>query len=76
MAYDGSEALKKALRTPFDIILLDVMMPLVDGFEVCREIRKTSTVPIIMVTARGEDFERIMGFDNGADDYSLNRLTR
>jgi len=45
------------------------MMPEKDGFEVCREIRKNSTVPIIMVTARGEDFERIMGLDNGADDY-------
>ena len=69
VAYDGDEALKKALGRPFDIILLDVMMPRIDGFEVCREIRKGSTVPIIMVTARGEDFERIMGLDNGADDY-------
>lgn len=69
VAYDGAEALKNALGTPFDIILLDVMMPVVDGFEVCREIRKCSTVPIIMITARGEDFERIMGLDNGADDY-------
>jgi DNA-binding response OmpR family regulator len=51
------------------IILLDVMMPKKDGFEVCREIRKTSMVPIIMVTARGEDFEKIMGLDIGADDY-------
>jgi DNA-binding response OmpR family regulator len=68
-AYDGDEALKKAQNAPFDIILLDVMMPHIDGFEVCREIRKRSTVPIIMVTARGEDFERIMGLDNGADDY-------
>ncbi|MCL1912503.1 MAG: response regulator transcription factor [Eubacteriaceae bacterium] len=69
VAYDGDEALKKALARPFDIILLDVMMPFIDGFEVCREIRKISTVPVIMVTARGEDFERIMGLDNGADDY-------
>lgn len=69
LAYDGADALKKALDATFDIILLDVMMPLVDGFEVCREIRKHSTVPVIMVTARGEDFERIMGLDNGADDY-------
>lgn len=50
-------------------ILLDVMMPKKDGFYVCREIRKKSNVPIIMVTARGEDFERIMGLDIGADDY-------
>ncbi len=68
-AYDGGEALQKALKLSFDIILLDVMMPVKDGFEVCREIRKQSSVPIIMVTARGEDFERIMGLDNGADDY-------
>ena len=68
-AYDGEEALKKALAEDLDIILLDVMMPHIDGFEVCREIRKNSAVPIIMVTARGEDFERIMGLDNGADDY-------
>lgn len=69
VAYDGEDALRKALCTTFDIILLDVMMPIKDGFEVCREIRRNSTTPIIMVTARGEDFERIMGLDNGADDY-------
>ena len=68
-AHDGDDAIKKFFGTHFDIIILDVMMPKKDGFEVCREIRKSSTVPIIMVTARGEDFERIMGLDNGADDY-------
>ena len=68
-AYDGCDALEKAVSREFDIILLDVMMPQIDGFEVCREIRKISAVPIIMITARGEDFERIMGLDNGADDY-------
>ena len=52
-----------------DIVLLDVMMPKKDGFAVCREIRRTSNVPIIMITARGEDFEKIMGLENGADDY-------
>ena len=54
-----------------DLVLLDVMMPKLDGFEVCRELRRRSMVPIIMVTARGEDFERIMGLDIGADDYIL-----
>ena len=51
------------------MVLLDVMMPRKDGFEVCREIRRMSNTPIIMITARGEDFERIMGLDIGADDY-------
>ncbi len=68
-AYDGEEALNKAFNTSFDIILLDVMMPKKDGFHVIREIRKFSDVPVIMITARGEDFERIMGLDTGADDY-------
>jgi len=69
IALDGSNALELFHRKKPDIILLDVMMPKMDGFEVCREIRRTSNVPIIMVTARGEDFERIMGLDIGADDY-------
>ncbi len=69
VAYDGQEALDQAKTMTFDMILLDVMMPGIDGFEVCREIRKQSNVPIIMITARGEDFERIMGLDIGADDY-------
>jgi len=68
-AYDGEEAETLVLTQNYDIILLDVMMPKKDGFAVCREIRKNSTVPIIMITARSEDFERIMGLDNGADDY-------
>ena len=69
VANDGGEAVAKFLEYNPEIILLDVMMPIMDGFEVCREIRKKSNVPIIMVTARGEDFERIMGLDIGADDY-------
>jgi DNA-binding response OmpR family regulator len=69
IANDGGEAIAKFKEYNFQVILLDVMMPVMDGFEVCREIRKTSNVPIIMVTARGEDFERIMGLDIGADDY-------
>ena len=68
-AYDGDQALELFQKEQFVMILLDVMMPRRDGFEVCREIRKASNVPIIMITARGEDFERIMGLDIGADDY-------
>lgn len=69
VAGDGIETIEKFKSFNPDIILLDVMMPRMDGFEVCRDIRKTSNVPIIMVTARGEDFEKIMGLDIGADDY-------
>jgi DNA-binding response OmpR family regulator len=68
-ARDGQEAIELFRTRQPDIILLDVMMPMIDGLEVCREIRKTSNVPIIMITARGEDFEKIMGLDIGADDY-------
>jgi DNA-binding response OmpR family regulator len=69
LAFDGSEAIALFKKSEPDVVLLDVMMPKMDGFEVCREIRKTSNVPVIMVTARGEDFEKIMGLDIGADDY-------
>ncbi|WP_070000938.1 response regulator transcription factor [Cellulosilyticum sp. I15G10I2] len=69
IALDGLEAIDLFHKVHPDIVLLDVMMPKMDGFEVCREIRKTSNVPIIMITARGEDFEKIMGLDIGADDY-------
>lgn len=69
LAQDGTETLKKFAEVHPHVILLDVMMPKLDGFEVCREIRRQSNVPIIMVTARGEDYERIMGLDVGADDY-------
>lgn len=68
-AHDGEEVIKRFQEEEFTIILLDVMMPKKDGFEVCREIRRLSNVPVIMITARGEDFERIMGLDIGADDY-------
>ena len=68
-AHDGQEALDFFEKIKFDMVLLDVMMPKVDGFEVCKRIRKSSNVPIIMVTARGEDFDKIMGLDIGADDY-------
>ena len=68
-AHDGIETTNIFKQGQFEIILLDVMMPKKDGFEICREIRRVSNVPIIMITARGEDFERIMGLDIGADDY-------
>jgi DNA-binding response OmpR family regulator len=68
-AYDGQAALDIFFSASVDLILLDVMMPKVDGFAVCRQIRQKSDVPILMVTARSEDFERIMGLDIGADDY-------
>ena len=68
-AHDGIETINTFKQRQFEIILLDVMMPKKDGFEICREIRRVSNVPIIMITARGEDFERIMGLDIGADDY-------
>ena len=68
-AKTGKEALNEFNKRSYHAILLDVMLPGIDGFEVCREIRRNSMVPIIMITARGEDFERIMGLDIGADDY-------
>lgn len=73
VALDGQQALElfEQHEKNIDVVLLDVMMPKLDGFEVCRELRRWSMVPIIMVTARGEDFERIMGLDIGADDYIL-----
>lgn len=73
VALDGEEALRLFDEHELDIamVLLDVMMPKVDGFEVCRRLREKSLVPVIMVTARGEDFEKIMGLDIGADDYII-----
>lgn len=69
VAKDGEEALEFFDTYSPAVVLLDVMMPKVDGYEVCRKIRAKSGVPVILVTARGEDFERIMGLDIGADDY-------
>ena len=69
IATDGEEALKLFEKTAPSAVLLDVMMPKMDGYEVCRKIREKSNVPIILVTARGEGFEKIMGLDIGADDY-------
>jgi len=69
IAVDGFDVLSKVDKDDFDMILLDVMMPKLDGFQVCKQIRQTNNVPIIMITAKGEDYERIMGLDIGADDY-------
>ena len=68
-AADGEEALNKFFAGNYDLILLDVMLPKLDGIEVCQRIREKSYVPIIMLTAKGEDMDKIMGFEYGADDY-------
>ena len=68
-AYDGQEAVDKAKDKEYDIILLDLMLPVFDGYEVCRQIREFSDMPIIMLTAKGDDMDKILGLDYGADDY-------
>ena len=68
-AFDGEEALRLARSRNYSLIVLDVMLPKIDGLEVCQQIREFSTVPIIMVTAKGEDMDKIMGLEYGADDY-------
>ena len=68
-AYDGEEALDMARQNQYDIILLDVMLPKMNGFEVCQQIRDFSDVPIIMLTAKGDDMDKILGLEYGADDY-------
>lgn len=68
-AYDGEEALAAVKQNEYDVILLDVMLPKLSGFEVCSRIREFSDVPIIMVTAKSEDIDKIMGLEYGADDY-------
>ena len=70
-AGNGTQALEQVKKEKPDLVLLDVMMPEIDGFEVCRRLRKESMVPIIMITARGEDYDKIMGLDIGADDYVI-----
>ena len=69
LSYDGEEALVKFNALKPDIVLLDVMLPSMDGWQVCREIRKTSNTPIIMLTAKGETFDKVLGLELGADDY-------
>lgn len=68
-AYDGEEALELAKKTEYDIVLLDVMLPKYDGYEVCQAIREFSDMPIIMLTAKGGDMDKILGLEYGADDY-------
>ena len=68
-AYDGEEALELAKRNAYDMILLDVMLPKMTGFEVCQQIREFSNTPIVMLTAKGEDMDKILGLEYGADDY-------
>lgn len=68
-AYDGQEALDYARQNEYDCVLLDVMLPIYTGFEVCQQIREFSDMPIIMLTAKGDDMDKILGLDMGADDY-------
>lgn len=69
VAYDGEEAFNKAKNTEYDLIVLDVMLPKIDGLGVCQQIRGFSVVPIIMLTAKGDDMDKILGLEYGADDY-------
>lgn len=68
-AYDGEEALRLARENSYDMILLDIMLPKMDGFEVCQQIREFSMVPVVMLTAKGDDMDKILGLEYGADDY-------
>ena len=68
-AYDGEEALEYARSKEYDMILLDVMLPKMNGFEVCQQIREFSNVPVVMLTAKGDDMDKILGLEYGADDY-------
>ena len=68
-AYDGEEAVNLAKQVEYDIVLLDVMLPVYDGFEVLSRIREFSSMPVIMLTAKGDDMDKILGLEYGADDY-------
>ena len=68
-AVDGMQAVEMAKNEDFDIIILDVMMPKLDGFSACKEIRKTKNTPVLMLSARGEEYDKLFGFEIGADDY-------
>ena len=69
VAYDGQEGLEKALKENPDLVLLDVMLPTIDGFEICKKIREKSSVPIIILTAKEEEVDKVLGLELGADDY-------
>ena len=68
-AADGMQAVEKCRARRYDLVIMDIMMPELDGFSACREIRKTSQVPMLMLSARGEEYDRIHGFELGVDDY-------
>ncbi len=68
-AYDGEEALEKVRKNTYDLVMLDLMLPRMNGYDVCREIREFSDVPVIMLTAKDQDMDKIMGLEYGADDY-------
>ena len=68
-AYDGEEALEYAKKREYDLVLLDVMLPKIDGFQVCQQIREFSDMPVVMLTAKSEDMDKILGLEYGADDY-------
>ena len=70
-AYDGQEALDYINKNKYDVILLDVMLRVLNGFEVCQQIREFSNVPVIMLTAKGDDMDKILGLEYGADDYII-----
>lgn len=76
VAYDGVDGLNKALSGGFDLILLDLMLPGLDGFTICKKLRKKLDIPILMVTARTQDIDKIRGLGFGADDYIENRFRR
>ncbi|MEG2939315.1 MAG: response regulator, partial [Oscillospiraceae bacterium] len=69
MAHDGEQAVDVVKKSNPALVMLDIMMPKIDGWEACRQIREFSKVPIIMLTAKGETFDKVMGLDSGADDY-------
>ena len=74
-AYDGEEALQYAKNCEYDLVLLDVMLPKMDGFQVCQAIREFSDMPIVMLTAKSEDMDKILGLEYGADDYITNKIS-